>query len=265
MAGIPPIKRPLGRPEIRCAGALYLALASGMAIVALFSVTGGWVPTATLSLIPVFVIAAVDAVRTAIGLWQEWRAAQLGANVKRTLATLGPAYRVVTRGSSLPERDSHVAIGPNGVFLIVSSDDGGRVTASDQRLFVNARLPWRNLVEDCRVEALRVADRLQRALSRPVPVHAVLCFTRALVAVGQEIRGVKIVQVPRLARLIESVAVPAALSAADVEAARVALLTNATVASPRPVFRFTPRRSAPHGERPLTLVGRSSTPQQSRS
>ena len=54
------------------------------------------------------------------------------------------------------------------------------MTAADQRLFVNARLPWRNLIEDCRVEALRVSGRVQRALGRPVPVHAVLCFTRAL-------------------------------------------------------------------------------------
>ncbi len=183
---------------------MTIAAAVGLAALTL---QGGWLPVATLLLLPVFLAALLDAARTATGLWREWRAHELGANVKRALATLGPAYRVVTRGASLAERDRHVAIGPNGVFLIVSSDDGGRVTASDQRLFVNARLPWRNLVEDCRVEALRVSDRVQRALGRPVPVHAVLCFTRALVAVGQEIRGVKIVQVPRLARFIESVAI----------------------------------------------------------
>jgi hypothetical protein len=264
MSGVPPNKRPRKRPEVRCLTAIYLAGATGVALLAL-TVESGWIPFATLALLPVFVLAGVDAVRTGTGLWQEWRAGQLGANVKRTLANLGPAYRVVTRGSAFPERDHHVAIGPNGVFLILSSDDGGRVTASDQRLFVNARLPWRNLVEDCRVEALRVADRLQRALARPVPVHAVLCFTRALVAVGQEIRGVKIVQVPRLARLIESVATPAALSEGDVEAARATLVATAVTAPGRPVFRLTPRRSAALHERPLTLVGRPSTPQQSRS
>jgi hypothetical protein len=215
-------------------------------------------------LLPVFVAASVDAARTLMLLLQEWRARELGANVKRALAALMPAYRVVARGASLAERDRHVAIGPNGVFLIVSSDDGGRVTASDQRLFVNARLPWRNLVEDCRVEALRLADRAQRALGRPVPVHAVLCFTRALVAVGQEIRGVKIVQVPRLARVIESVAAPARLGDADIEAIRAALVAHATPAPVRKVFRLTPRRSAATGERPLSLVGPSSQPQRYR-
>lgn len=265
MAELPPIKRlPSGR-EIRCAGALYLTIASGVAIVALSSVRGVGVSTGTLLLLPVLIAAGFDAIRTGLGLWHEWRAGQLGANVKRTLAGLGPSYRVVTRGSALPERNSHVAVGPNGVFLILASDDGGRVTASDQRLFVNARLPWRNLVEDCRVEALRVADRLQRALPRPVPVHAVLCFTRALVAVGQEIRGVKIVQVPRLARLIESVAVQATLSEADIETVRATLLAHSPVPAARPVFRLTPRRAATSADRSLTLVGRSSTPQQSRS
>ena len=149
--------------------------------------------------------------------------------------------------------------------VTLSSDDGGRVTASDQRLFVNARLPWRNLVEDCRVEALRVADRVQRALGRPVPVHAVLCFTRALVAVGQEIRGVKVVQVPRLARLIESVAATPPLGQQDVETVRAALVASTTATPERKIFRLTRRRASAQSARPLTLVGRSSTPHRSLS
>lgn len=264
MAGVLPTKSPLSRPALRCAAAIYLTIAAGMALVAL-AVRGAWAECGTLLLLPVLLVAGVDAVRTATTFWQEWRAGQLGANVKRMLATLGPSYRVVTRGSLPPERDSHVAIGPNGIFLILSSDDGGRMTASDHRLFVNARLPWRNVVEDCRVEALRVADRVRRALARPVPVHAVLCFTRALVAVGHEIRGVKIVQVPRLARLIESLAVPATLSEADIETARAALVTTAIGAPARPAFRLIRRRPVANGERPLTLVGRSPRSLQSRS
>ena len=219
----------------------------------------------TLLLMPVLAIAVVEAVRTATAVHHEWRVHELGANVKRALACLGPSYRVVTRPSSFGERDRHVAIGPNGVFLVVTSDDSGRVTASDQRLFVNARLPWRNLVEDSRVEALRVGDRVQRALGRPVRVHAVLCFTRALVAVGQEIRGVKIVQVPRLARLVESAASPVMLSEAEVEAARVALVVNVSSGPARPVFRMTRRRATASGDRALSLVGRASTPHRSRS
>lgn len=265
MAGSAATQNPLSRPEIRCAGAVYLALAAVSGLVAL-SIDPGWVPLATVLLLPVALAGGLDAVRTAAKLWRDWRSTQLGANVRRALASLGSSYRVVTRGSPLPSRDSHVAIGPNGVFLVLSSDDGGRVTASDQRLFVNARLPWRNVVEDCRVEALRVADRAQRALGRPVPVHAVLCFTRALVAVGQEIRGVKIVQVPRLARLIASVAAPTSLTANDVETVRKALVANvSTVAPLRPVFRLTRRKTTPPGDRPFTIVGRSSTTHQLRS
>ncbi len=264
---MPPLaerKPVLDRAELRCLGAIYLTIATAVALAAL-SLQGGWLPFATLLLLPVFLVALVDAARSTTGLWQAWRVHELGVNVKRALAALGPSYRVVTRAGSVADRDRHVAIGPNGVFLILSSDDGGRVTASDQRLFVNARLPWRNLVEDCRVEALRVSDRMQRELGRPVPVHAVLCFTRALVAVGQEIRGVKIVQVPRLARLIESVAIATPVSDADVEAIRVAMVSQAATAPTRQVFRLTPRRQTAPNERPLTLVGRPSRPQQSLS
>jgi hypothetical protein len=265
MAGSAPTHNPLSRPDVRCAGAVYLALAAASGLTAL-SLDSNWVPLATVLLLPVALAGGFEAVRTGITLWREWRSTQLGANVKRALASLGSSYRVVTRGSSIPSRDSHVAIGPNGVFLVLSSDDGGRVTASDQRLFVNARLPWRNVVEDCRVEALRVGDRVQRALGRPVPVHAVLCFTRALVAVGQEIRGVKIVQVPRLARVIASVAAAAPLTADEIAMARAALVaTVGSVAPLRPVFRLTRRRTSPSGERPFTIVGRSSTTHQLRS
>ncbi len=247
-------------PEIRCLATAYAAVAAAVALFAL-GVDASWGPLATVLLLPVAVLGGLEAVRTGNQLWQEWRASQLGANVRRMLATLGPGYRVVTRDSQLPERDSHVAIGPNGVFLVLSSDDGGRVTGSDQRLFVNARVPWRNMVEDCRVEALRVSDRVQRALGRPLPVHAVLCFTRALVAVGQEVRGVKIVQVPRLARLITSVAAATTLSDVEVEAVRAALVSTPTVSPLRPLFRITRRRQMVNGERPLSLVGRSSRPQ----
>lgn len=257
-------KGTISRREIRCLAAIYLAIATGVALAGAFG-QAALVPYGTLLLMPVFAAAVVEGIRTATAMHGEWRAQELGANVKRALASLGPSYRVVTRPASFGERDRHVAIGPNGVFLVLTSDDDGRVTASDQRLFVNARLPWRNLVEDCRVEALRVGDRVRRALGRPVQVHAVLCFTRALVAVGQEIRGVKIVQVPRLARLIESVGADAPFTDSDVETARAELVAQEKDPVARPIFRLTPRRMSIEQERPLTLVGRPSAPHRRRS
>lgn len=258
-----PTKPPFGPSATRAIVAAYLVVAAGSALIAIVYDVA-WSPYAATLLLPILAVAAIDAFRTTRALAEDWRGRQLGANVKRALAALGPRYRLVTRGTRTGDRDSHVAIGPNGIFLILSSDDGGRVTASDQRLFVNARLPWRNLVEDCRVEALRVADRVQRAVGRPLPVHGVLCFTRALVAVGQEIRGVKIVQVPRLARLIESAASPVTLTESDVEAVRNALVTSVSSSPVRPVFRMTRRRAPASGERALSLVGRASTPHRSR-
>jgi len=40
-AGVPPIKRLLSRSKVRCVGAIYLTLATGVALVALASVKGG--------------------------------------------------------------------------------------------------------------------------------------------------------------------------------------------------------------------------------
>lgn len=251
-------RSPLARTETRCLASVYLAFAAATALVAL-ALRGSWAPFATLALLPVFALAVIEAAQRTSALWRDWRAHELAVNVRRVLSRLRPVYRVVARGSTSAARDRHVAIGPNGVFLILSSDDGGRVTASGQRLFVNARLPWRNLVEDCRIEALRVAERVRRALGRPVPVHAVLCFTRALVAVGQEIRGVKIVQMPRLTRLIESVAPAVTLGEQEIEAVRAALVA-ATTEPERKVLRLTPRRAAVPAERSLTLVGRPPRP-----
>jgi hypothetical protein len=77
---------------------------------------------------------------------------------------------------------------------------------------------------------------------------------------------VKIVQVPRLARLIASVATPAPLTADEIAMARAALVANVkTVAPLRPVFRLTRRRAPVARVRPFTVVGRSSTTHQLRS
>src|SRR5436853_4576984 len=102
MAGAAAKSNPLRRPDLRCVGAIYLTWATGAGLLALVR-PGNWTPLATLLLLPVFVGAGIYAARASTELWQEWRANQLGANVKRTLAALGPAYRVVTRGSALPD------------------------------------------------------------------------------------------------------------------------------------------------------------------
>jgi hypothetical protein len=178
------------------------------------------------------------------------------ANVGRELLELGREYRILSRCSVTPGREDHIVIGPNGVFVIMACDDGGRVTASSRRLFVNAQLPWRDLIDDCRVDTLRVRERLRRELGYPLPVHSVLCFARALVAVGQEIQGVKVVQAPRLARLIVSTAAAIRLSEHDVELVAGAL-TEARKPQPRPVARRPRRaRADDRGARRLALVGR---------
>jgi len=255
----------LARQEIRCLRASYTALATAVAIAVLTVRSSGVARhLAVAMLAPLALRAFWVAAATVATTMRAWRESKLGASVSQALAALGSAYRTTSRVAAGPGREEHVAVGPNGVFVILACDDGGQVTASDQRLFgIDARKPWRNLVEDCRVEALRVAERVRRRLGRPVPVHGILCFARALVAVGQEVRGVKIVQVPRLAPLVASAPTGDPLSDTEVEAALAA------VAAPepehtivRPVFQLTRReRMVPHAERLLTLVRCQSSPQ----
>ena len=155
-------------------------------------------------------------------------------------------------------REDHIAIGPNGIFVILACEDGGRVTASQRRVFVNARLPWRDLVDDCRVDTLRVRERLRDVGDRQMPVHSVLCFARALVAVGQEIQGVKVVQAGRLARLIESTAVTTPLREHEIERVAAALTEARRTQLPRRLPRRTRRNAMAVADRRLALVGPAS-------
>jgi hypothetical protein len=242
---------------LRAVGELYVTVIAAVAIVVLLTAqTGQRGMAVAILLAPLAFCYASIAMRSGAVSVALWRKRRARANVGRVLLDLGRDYHILSRYSVTPGREDHVAVGPNGIFVVMACDDSGRVTASSRRLFVNARLPWRDLVDDCRIDALRVRERVRRALGRPLPVHSVLCFARALVAVGQEIQGVKVVQAARLARLIVSTAVPTPLSARDVELAAIAL-TEARQPEPRPVARR-PRRDRAEFQavRRLALVGR---------
>ena len=253
------IASPLARQGLQCLGETYLVSVAVLTVaVLLLNKTGEPAMTAALLLMPVAFVFAAFAVRSGTTFLRTARTRSVRATVGRALGTLGTEYRMLARLCITPGREDHVAIGPNGIFVIVSCDDSGRVTASQRRLFVNAQLPWRDLVDDTRVDALRVRERVRRSVGRPLPVHSVLCFARALVAVGQEIQGVKIVHASRLARLIASTALGSApLSAADIDAAAKALTTSVDSRRPRPVLRFARRgRGVVTDARRLALVGR---------
>ncbi len=246
---------PLSQQMFRALGALYVVGAPLFAIVVLLTArTGQSIMVAALLLMPIaFCYAPIAFHRfgEALTLWRKTRAR---ANVGRVLLDLGRDYRVLSRCSVTSGREDHIAIGPNGIFVILACEDGGRVTASQRRVFVNARLPWRDLIDDCRVDSLRVRERVRDVADRPVPVHSVLCFARALVAVGQEIQGVKVVQAGRLARLIESTAVTTPLTEAHIERVAAALTEARRPKLPRRLPRRTRRGGSAAPDRRLALV-----------
>jgi hypothetical protein len=242
---------------LRTIGELYVMLVPAAALVVLLTTaTGQRGLVAAVLLAPIAFCYAPLAMRSGAATLVLWRRRRARADIGRELLQIGRDYRILSRCSVTSGREDHIAIGPNGIFVILACDDSGRVTASQQRVFVNARLPWRDLIDDCRIDALRVRERVRRELGRSLPVHSVLCFAHALVAVGQEIQGVKVVQAPRLARLITSTMTTAPLSERDIALAAAAL-TESRQPQPRAVARR-PRRhrpEAPSGRR-LALVGR---------
>jgi hypothetical protein len=252
------IESSLARQFLRTVGELYVMMVPAAAIVVLLTTQTGQRGTVLAVLLaPIAFCYAPIAIRSGSLSVAAWRKRRTRANVGRELGEVGGEYRILSRCSVTPGREDHIAIGPNGIFVIMACDDGGRVTASSRRLFVNARLPWRDLIDDCRIDTLRVRERVRRAVGRSLPVHSVLCFARALVAVGQEIQGVKVVQAPRLARLIVSTAAPMRLSEREIERAASALTEANESQRPRPLARRS-RRSRPEiqSDRRLALVGR---------
>jgi hypothetical protein len=157
------------------------------------------------------------------------RTRALAACVRHELGALAGGYRLVASTFEGLDREHHLLVGPNGVFVILAADDGARLTTARRRLFRDERPRWRDLIEDCHIEALRAGERLRRALPDPPPVHPILCVSHALVAIGREMRGVKIVHLRQLARTIDAACAAVPLDDAAIAAATAALTAVAPV------------------------------------
>lgn len=184
-------------------------------------------------IIPGFAVSAwlaVPSARELCGCWWRRRAAR---GVREALMEIGDRYRVVSPDALGVAYRREVAIGRNGVFVILARSERGRVTATSRCLFVEGRAMPSNVLTDCRIEALRVGSYLRDVVGSPVPVHTVLCFGHALVAVGQEVRGVRVVHATRLARVILSTPVVTPLSSRDVRLITSALMNRRARTAPR--------------------------------
>jgi hypothetical protein len=184
----------------------------------------------------------------------------LDAAVRCELAGLGRDYRVTRSPCPGADRQDQVTIGPNGVFVVVAADDVRRARVVGARLLPLGRPAWRDLVEDSRIEALRVEERLRRALGRRLSVHSLVCVRRGLVSVGREVRGVRIVTLPSLCRAVADTPAATPLDDVEIQAAVAALEAAARVVPLRPDTR--PPRPAPPVltlARQRRLVGRRGT------
>ena len=255
------------RAHVECGAAACAMFGSALALAALLDLTSAeWTRWAPVALAPSIVWFAMLAGQRGAELVRAWRERRLGADVRRATAPLGKPYRLIARTTSSPGRAEHVVIGPNGVFVIMTCTEAGRITASDRRLFLNGQKQWCDPIEDCRIEALHVTQTLRRRGGHAVPVHPVLCFTRALVAVGREVRGVQIVRTARLAGTIASTMARPPLTESEVDALTVALTLPSPVRmAPPPAlvnasgFRLRRRSHKTGGAAPLRLVASPSS------
>jgi hypothetical protein len=257
VAAVLGVEESIARPALRCAAEVYAAVAATVSVLALRASGAGWAAIIAAAMIaPVIFFFARQAARSAAVTRRAWTACQERADVGHSLWALGKKYRILEHLPMSPGREDHVAIGPNGIFVVATCGGGGRVTASARRVFVDGRPPARDVLDDCRMDALRVQERVRRLLGRSLPVHPVLCFARGLVAVGQEIVGVKIVHASRLMRLVASTAAKVPLAEADIDAALMALM-EAPAEAPAASARVRAERPRPCLERRLTLAGRA--------
>lgn len=231
-------------------GTLYAALATTAGLVVVFTGATGFARVGALVMLATL---AIHFGRTAVGdcmhLAITRHARSLGAQVRDALASLGSGFRVTQINGDDLEREDHVVAGPTGVFVIVAAEGDRRAGASHRRLFSDSRAWWRDMIEDCHIEALRVGERLRRDLGRTVVVHPVLCLGSGLVTVGRVVRGVRVVHMQELARVLASLPPTAELDPRQIERASAALATEAQVIPlrPRPQVEHAPTGSAaPH-------------------
>ena len=231
-------------------GVAYAALATFVGLVAVLTGTSGLGRAGAVFLLATLVVhfgrvTIVDVRRVLLAR----RATSLGADVRDALAPLGAGFQVTRVACDEFEREDHVVVGPTGIFVIVAADSDRYAEASERGLFPDSRAWWRDMIDDCHIEALRAGERLRRSVRRPVTVHPVLCLRSGLVTVGRMVRGVRIVHLQDLARLISDLPVTVELDPRQIEIASAALSAVAQVIPLQPrerVDQASTDGAAPH-------------------
>jgi len=153
-------------------------------------------------------------------------------------------YELLRRLVGAPGKQEHVVVGPNGVF-VVTTRRGGEWTSASRRAGASfaGKKTRADLVEEAKMEAACVAERIFHRLGFRPKVKPVLCFPHGLVAVGENRRGVMVVTAANVARAIRAEPAATVLSPLEVEAIVAALAEPGPVAAPAvPAFlRLVPR------------------------
>ncbi len=233
------IRRPVTGAEFRLlALSLFGAVVSGCAAFAMISSGQGIAHLCMAFGLGVIAWRYCRSLGRSVGRLKEARNLQAAMrDTGRVLERLR-GYELLRRLVGTPGKQEHVVVGPNGVFVVTTRRTGERRGASrEPGAFLAGRKTRDDLVEEAKMEAACVAERIFRRLGFRPKVKPVLCFPHGLVAVGENRRGVMVVTAPNVARAIRAEPADTLLSPPEVEAI-VAALAEPVPAAARPVPAF---------------------------
>lgn len=97
----------------------------------------------------------------------------------------------------------HVVVGPNGIFLINTKSQLGKVTLAGESLRFNGWPFLRNMLSHCWGQTLTFNKHMEIVPAEGMEITPIICFSRAAVDILRPVRGVYITQASTLVPMIQ--------------------------------------------------------------
>lgn len=127
---------------------------------------------------------------------------QAQQELARTLAQLPDEYHVFHGLIFQRQYVDHVVLGPNGLFLISTKSQKGKITLAKESLRLDGKRFMHDMIQACWQQTQSLTRQLELHYVAGVQLTPVICFNRAEVEILRPIRGVHIAQADALVPLI---------------------------------------------------------------
>lgn len=128
--------------------------------------------------------------------------AQAQKDVAQALTELPDEYHVFHGVIFQKQYVDHVVLGPNGLFLISSKSQTGKITLAKETLRLDDKRFMHDMVQRCWLQAQGLTRQLGLQYVAGALMTPVICFNRAKVEILRPVRGVFIAQAATLVPLI---------------------------------------------------------------